>query len=174
MPDPADLVLGARVCAPPLLKRIVAVGGTSYGTSRELDVDMGGEDTKGRIGGEYSHRGPAHAALRFGREGRAAWWSQGPNSCDYEVPRHGGTRLLMPTHRRAMSCTVLEELSGSKHGHSAACLLQLCFRLQCRPAPCGRGIHRLMGPTSSISLHVSISSFEHHRSPVASCSPNNS
>jgi len=49
--DPADLVLGVRVCAPPLLQRIVAVGGTSYGTSRELDDDMGVEDMKGRIGG---------------------------------------------------------------------------------------------------------------------------
>ena len=51
VPDPADFVLGGRVCAPPLLQRIVADGGTSYGTSRELDDDMGVEDMKGRIGG---------------------------------------------------------------------------------------------------------------------------
>ena len=51
VPDPADLVLGVRVCAPPLLQRIVVVSGTSYGTSRELDDDMGLEDMKGRIGG---------------------------------------------------------------------------------------------------------------------------
>jgi len=77
----------------------------------------------------------------------------------------------MPTHRRAMSCTVLEELSGSKHGHSAACLLQLYFRLQCRPAPCGRGIHRLMGPTSSRPLQVSIQVLNITGDLLQSCSP---
>jgi hypothetical protein len=51
VPDPADLVLGVRVCAPPLLQRIVADGGTSYGTSRMLDEDIGVKDMKERIEG---------------------------------------------------------------------------------------------------------------------------
>ena len=51
VPDPVDLVLGVRVCAPPLLQRIVAVGGTSYGTSRKLDEDIGVKDMKERIEG---------------------------------------------------------------------------------------------------------------------------
>ena len=49
--DPADLVLGGRMCAPPLLQRIVADSGTSYGTSRKLDEDIGVKDMKERIGG---------------------------------------------------------------------------------------------------------------------------
>ena len=85
-------------------------------------------------------------------------------------PRRDAT--TMPTHRRAMSCTVLEELSGSKHGHSAACLLQLYFRLQCRPAPCGRGIHRPMGPTSSRPFQVSIQVLNITGDLLQSCSPN--
>ena len=53
VPDPADLVLGVRVCKPLLLQlqRIVAVGGTSYGPSRKLYDDIGVEDMKGKIGG---------------------------------------------------------------------------------------------------------------------------
>ena len=87
MLDPADLCVGgSRVRTTAPAEDVVAVSGTLT----ELQEDLEVEGMKGSIEGKYFVS--THVALRFGQEGRAAWQSQGPNSCDYEVPRHGGTR----------------------------------------------------------------------------------
>ena len=131
------------------------VDGTSRGSR------SGGHERKHR--GQIFRINARCTPVWSGREGGLAEPKTKQLRLRSSSPRRDAITNLRPTHRRAMSCTVLEDLYGSQHDHYAACLLQLCFRLQCRPAPCGRGSQRLMGPTSSIPLLASISRLEHHR-----------
>ena len=69
--DSASFLLENHVCAPPLLKRIVVVGGAFLSVSeREAWEVM--EDTKGGVVGDHEHRGGscAHTPGPVGKGGR--------------------------------------------------------------------------------------------------------
>ena len=141
--DSADLWLESHVCAPPLLKRIVVVGGASEMLRRGVREGIRRARRKAWSAGTRI----AASQLRF----QPVCSSQGTDSMRSTTSNRRGGRVPgwhIHTFRAMWCCS---GLIGATRGHSVARLLQSCFRRQCKPASAAVEAHRrLMGPTPSI------------------------
>ena len=157
--DPADLWLGDCVCAPPLLKRIVGVGGTFEMPRREML--LGSRRARKKAWSADMRIAVSQVArprARLGREG-------GPVGPGNELKRsttsnRRGGRMPRRHINAFEAVWCWSGLMGATRDHSAARLLQSCFRRRCKPASAAVGaLRRLMGPTPSRPGSSSISRF---------------
>ena len=143
---------GWRVtCAPPLLQRIVVVGGAIWAFQREMQAAEWRAWRKAltarkRIAAEKS----AHLRICSGRGGGLG--TPGDISKRARRSKPQGSALDEPTHFRVTGCTGLEQLNGSHRSavltvliaHLPAAyrqLLQCAFgQRRCRPTPPAVGV----------------------------------
>ena len=140
---------GNHVCAPPLLKRIVVVGGTCM--MLRGGVQGGRWRTRRRAWSADSRIAALLQRFQPGCSGRGGGLGcQGTDQQRLKTStRRGGRESSRHIDAfRAVRCC--SSLMRATSGHPAARLLQPCLRRQCKPAPAAGGAHRrLMGPTSS-------------------------
>ena len=110
------LRLGDQACAPPLLKRIVVVGGALVVLQRGKPIG-GTEDTKGGMVGRFTHRGviAAHSPVCSGREGGPA--SPGNKLRAIKESQPQGDAFSGPAHSHVLCCVVLQQPRWSYQSH---------------------------------------------------------
>ena len=110
------LRLGNQVCAPPLLKRIVVVGGALAMLQRGRPFGSM-EGTRGGMVGRSLHRGvlAALSPVCSGREGGLASPGDRPIAITESQPQ--GDASTEPAHLHALSCVVVHQLKWSYQSH---------------------------------------------------------
>ena len=107
----ANLVLGGRACAPPLLRRIVEVGGASMALRRGmLERRWKARESEVAVDESIAVREVAQTPVCLG--GRVAWNIQETDCSDLGAPRPRRSAFVWPAHRHVTRHMVSGELNG--------------------------------------------------------------
>ena len=124
--DPCQRLLEDCACAPPLLQRIVVVGGAFWVSRREMRVLKWRARKRALAAGKRIAADKfAHPRISSGRGGGLGTLGNGSKRFRRSKPQ--GSALAKPTHSRVTSCTALQQLDGScQIGHPDSAPAAVC------------------------------------------------